>query len=351
MARDDYAIVMGVQGYPTLGGRSPPVAGDLLGPVNDVDAILAWLKSAQGGDVPDVQVRTVTTAGFPPGADPRPVERDMREAFDWLKDAAFALSDRPRRLYVYASGHGFARRRLEGGIYLADAAPESYSHLAVSDYFNWFVDAGVFRECVLVLDACMDQGRLAQVTPPHLSRAIDPEAERSTRVFAAYSARFAGRSVENAMPNGKVHGAFTYALRLALEGAASVPAPGGGRQITTASLRNYLIATTQKLMRPDQREDTGVSIEPDFGPLDDFVVVEDAPLLRLAVELTVPPAATGRTFTLQDAAFREVARFRPAGGRIDATLSPGFYVVTSETGWRAAFEITGFERHVMLAEA
>ena len=350
MARDDYAIVMGVQGYPVLGGRSPPVAGNLSGPVNDADAILDWLKSAQGGDVPQKHVRTITTAGFPPGADPRPVEQDMREAFDWLKDTTFELQDRPRRLYIYASGHGFARKRLEGGIYLADAEPENYSHLAVSDYFNWFVDAGVFRECMLILDACMDQGRLVQVTPPHLFRAIDPEAERTTRVFATYSARYSGRSVENTMPNGKVHGAFTYAMKLALEGAASVPAPGGGRRITTASLRDYLIATTQKLMRPDQREDTGVSIEPDFGPFDDFVVVEDAPLFRLEVELTLPSSATGKTFTLKDAALRKIAPFRPGTGSILVTLSPGLYLLTSETGWRAAFEITGFERHIQLAE-
>ncbi|MCL3882684.1 caspase family protein [Marivita sp. GX14005] len=345
MARNDMAFVIGIARYPTFGGNASDAARDLQGPVNDADAFVDWLKAPDGGDVPEAHIFAVTSDHFPAGAPVGPVVRDVTDKLDALRTAAKA-PPRKRRLYIYTSGHGFGRRRLEGGLYLADAAPANLSNFFVSDYFNWFLDAAYFDECILFSDACMDQGRLAAPAQPHWRREIAPG--RGTSAMGAYAARFAGRAVEGRMANGLFHGAFSYALRMGLLGAAAVVDPQGKRKVTGDSLRDYLIATMQKLMTEAERQDPRISTDPDFGPFDPVTLVEDPPPFERPVTVLLPGAVADATLNLENAAFDNLGPVTAANGSLALSLRPGLYALTSSGGWEGAFEFTGVEQEISL---
>ena len=334
MGANDMALVVGIGKYPTFGGNAAAAARDLHGPVNDADAFLDWLRNPSGGDVPSGHIFAVTSANLPAGATLGPILQHLTDTFDALKTLARQAVPR-RRLYLYVSGHGYGRKRAEGGLYLADATPANLSNLFVSDYFHWFLDAGDFEECVLFCDACMDQGRLAAPAAMHWRREIQAN---QTKALGVYAARFAGRAVEGTMPNGQVHGAFSYALHMGLSGAAAVDDGQGGRVITSDSLRDYLIATMQKLMTEAQRQHPQISTEPDFGPFDTVTLVANAPLFTAPLRLRTPPRLDGTPLRLENAALAVLGRETPANGILDLTLSPGLYLLSDPgSGWSAGF--------------
>lgn len=345
MAQNDMAFVVGIERYPTFGGNASNAARDLKGPVNDAHAFVDWLKASDGGDIPPGNIFTVTSSDFPTGNRVGPILQDLINKLETLKTAAKA-PPRKRRLYIYTSGHGFGRRRLEGGLYLADAEPKNLSNLFVTEYFHWFLNAAHFDECILFSDACMDQGRLASPTQPHWRREI--AAGRNTRAFGAYAARFAGRAVEGLMPNGQVHGAFSYALRMGLSGAAAIVDQQGHRTVTSDSLRDYLIATMQKLMTEAERQDTRISTDPDFGPFETVTLVENAPAFVRGITILLPNAQANTTLTLLDAALAPVRQAVAANGSATLHLSPGLYTLTDVNGWEGPFEFTGVEKEIDL---
>ncbi|MGB3796097.1 MAG: hypothetical protein WA957_07315, partial [Alteraurantiacibacter sp.] len=303
MAQNDMAFVVGIERYPTFGGNASNAARDLQGPVNDAEAFVGWLKAPDGGDLRKGNIFAVTSGDFPTGNPVGPVLQDMIDTLEKLKIAA-TKPPKKRRLYIYTSGHGFGRKRLEGGLYLADAEPNNLSNLFVTEYFNWFLDAAHFDECVLFSDACMDQGRLVSPALPHWRREIAPGP--GTRAFGAHAARFAGRAVEGTMPNGAVHGAFSYALRMGLDGAAAVVDAQGKRTVTSDSLRDYLIATMHKLMTEAERQDTRISTAPDFGPFDTVTLVENAPPFIRDVTILLPGVLADAQLELANAALDDL---------------------------------------------
>ena len=97
-ASRDFAIVIGISRYEHL-----PV---LEGPARDATAFASWLSDPEGGrlDASDIQLLTSEQSN-----DARfPTLRDVNNAFRPLFEAEPADENRRRRLYVYATGHGFA---------------------------------------------------------------------------------------------------------------------------------------------------------------------------------------------------------------------------------------------------
>jgi len=346
MAHNDMAFVVGIERYPTFGGNASNTAKDLRGPVNDALAFVDWLKAPDGGDVPAGNIFALTSADFPPGAAAGPVLQDLIDTLEALKTAATSPPPK-RRLYIYTSGHGFGRKRLEGGLYLADAQPDKLSNLFVTEYFHWFLNAAHFRECILFSDACMDQGRLATPALPHWRKEI--AAGPSPRAFGAHAARFAGRAVEGMMPNGAVHGAFSYALRMGLEGAAAVVDAQGNRTVTSDGLRNYLIATMHKLMTDAERRDTRISTDPDFGPFETVTLVENAPVFIRDVRVLLPGGQANAPLELENAALNVLARpVAESDATVTLKLEPGLYTLAGAEGWEGPFEFTGAETEISL---
>ncbi len=346
MAQNDMALVIAIKRYPSFGGNASSGSRDLKGPVNDASAFVDWLKSQQ---IPNKNIFDITSDDFP---DTGPVGPSLVDLTKKLDDLVKVAKEPPakERLYIYVSGHGYGRRRTEGGLYLADATPDNLNNLFVTDYFHWFLDAARFKECVLFYDACMDQGRLASPAPIHWRREVD-RVSHNIKAVGVYAARFAGRAVERTMANGKDHGAFSFALKMALDGAAAVEDGLGNRVITSESLRDYLIATMQKLMTDEQRQHPLVSTEPDFGPFDSVTLVKNAPLFQKSVQILLPDPMVGKTLFLVNAKLEEEGQLNVIEERIKLDLSPGLYVLSDNAGWESAFEFTGAETEINLRGA
>ncbi len=346
MPQNAMALVIAIKRYPSFGGNASSGSRDLKGPVNDATTFIQWLKS-QG--IPDAHIFDVTSDDFPAAGPIGPALADLTNKLDDLIKVAKEAPAK-ERLYIYVSGHGYGRRRTEGGLYLADATPDNLTNLFVTDYFHWFMDAARFKECILFYDACMDQGRLASPAPIHWRREVD-RASHNIQALGIFAARFAGRAVERTMENGKDHGAFSYALKMALDGAAAVDDGQGNRVITSESLRDYLIATMQKLMTDDQRQHPLVSTEPDFGPFDSVILVKNAPPFLKSVQILLPGPLVGKTLILENAKLKEEAQIDAIEDSITLDLSPGLYVLSDGTGWERAFEFTGAETEIDLQRA
>lgn len=347
----DHAVVIGIAQYPRLARHNPPQPHHLQGPENDARAVRDWLVDPAGGNLPPRNVRLVCSADYPSGGTGRPIVDDLRQVLDDLRAVADGAPAPLRRLYLYATGHGFGRKRNEGGVFMSDASPVDFTHLYVSSYLDWFVHAARFEEYVLLVDACMDQGRLVQPEVAHWRPVVAGAAHRG-RVFTAYAARFNGLAVEREMSSGQWHGVFTHALLLGLRGAAAVPGMGGRMEVTTHSLRDYLINTMRLHMSPAQRANPTVSDEPDFGETDRFVLVPDcAP--ATPVRLPLPAHLAGRRLTLRDARLAPVGTVVAAASdaATEVALAAGFYSVEEPGGWRAAFEVVGGGMPVTLTPA
>src|SRR3954454_11667661 len=80
---DHYAIVIGLTLYPRLGDDPP---SNLLGPVNDANAVYGWLTSPAGGGLPTENVTLINSPDPPP--DGRPDTSQIQKAFVDLADLA-----------------------------------------------------------------------------------------------------------------------------------------------------------------------------------------------------------------------------------------------------------------------
>ena len=294
MADDDYAIIVGIRRYPTL-GAPPNQTMDLEGPDRDAADVEDWLLRADGGAVKAEHIRTIASSAYPdpfPGGHAAPRRSQVVKAFRWL-DGIAAENSRTmtrfgvgRRLYLYLSGHGFARRRSDGSVFMADANRTTFAHLEAAAWADWFYRATYFDEYVLWMDCCMNP---EVPMPPEDVGFGTVQPTSSPPMFSAFAARFPSYSVEARMDDGQVHGAFTWALLTGLRGAAADPVTG---EVRSGSLHDYLLNSMRSFMTAEQRQDPQVSKEPDFGPVDDLLL---ATVKRASSHVTLrfPPAAEG----------------------------------------------------------
>jgi uncharacterized caspase-like protein len=322
MASNDYAIVVGINDYPGM-NATPAHSRDLEGPINDAEAIHAWLIDPAKGAVPPANARLICS--------PRPLPRDfttgnavpvtktiVHEFRELSELAAKSTPPLGRRLYVYMSGHGFAPERAKGAVFVADATDLATEHVFATAWVNWFYNAAYFEELVLWLDCCMTYHFTVVPQPPTL-RIVQGNSAAS-RLFTAYSAKFKQRSAEGLMPDGLVHGAFTYTLLQAL--ASAVDADG---DITTASIKQYLINRMRDNV-PDQFNDiSDVAREPDFGFDEPMVFLKGAPIPSKEVPLDGLPDGTSVDI-LGGNPSAKVASVVVQQGKVHVALRPGVYV-------------------------
>jgi uncharacterized caspase-like protein len=346
MNAEDHAIVVGIASYPGF-GRTQAEPRDLQGPDNDAQAVYNWIVSSRGGDVPPANVTLVRSGAYPAAADvlgALPGKQQIIDGFDRL-DALAEQHDHAnqglrvgRRLYLYMSGHGFAPRRKEAAVFVANATRTRTHHVFASRWYEWFSNAEYFDELVLWMDCCMV---FDLTVAPEGAGYRTLQGTTPTKMFSAYAAKFPQQAVERMMPgDGRVHGVFTYTL---LEGLANAVEARETGQVTSASLKGYLLTEMSKNMSSDQRNDPSVSQEPDFG-FDDpmvFCTVENIPLTT--VRLTFPAAAESRTFrVLTGAPAKEAATGTVQQGTGTVQLPPGFYFVKVDgLTLSSGFEIVG----------
>jgi uncharacterized caspase-like protein len=257
---------------------------NLNAPDNDAVAMAEWLRRSDGGGLPDENICTVRSADLPDpfpdehsaGPQQRAVENALNDVAE-LNPTAFEGQYAGRRLYVYVSGHGYARQRDEAAIVTAEAKRARPLNVLVSSWVDWLWDAARFKEFVLWVDTCATRAPLAYLKPCDRSPEHSQDAANG-RLFVAFAAGFDKVAVENEMPDGKWHSVFTYALLQGLEGAARTP-------ISTSTLRDYLVNSMASFMRADQRSNSLVAKEPAFGRTDELVFGQPAQRTTFPVTL------------------------------------------------------------------
>lgn len=344
----DYAVVVGISRYPSF-GPTPADANDLAGPDRDAQAIYGWLTDAGGGDVPADNIRCVRSGAYPnpfPLGGIAPRRADVVNRFRWLENIA-ERNDRNgnglavgRRLYLYVSGHGFGRHRLDGAVYAANATLNRPGHLEASLWAQWFQESSYFDEYVLWMDCCMmaESGSKLDVVG---FRTVSPT--KPATVFQSFAARFQGLAVEAEMEDGDVHGAFTWALLKGLRGANADPVTGA---VTTSRLCNYLTSAMRGFMTAEQLADPQVSKEPDFGPVDEIVLAV-VPPAAWKVTLDFGPSAVGHRWQILTADMEEKSTGIAAAEALTVRLPASVYVVRVEAATLTVpFQVIGKDQTV-----
>ena len=339
MNATDRAVVIGIRRYADAGDASGWIS-NLNGPDNDADAIAAWLRQPQGGGLPPENVRVVRSADLPDpfpndrvGPQQQAVENELN-ALAELPTNAFAGQYAGRRLYVYVSGHGYATRPDEAALVTAEAKRRRPLNVLVSSWVEWLYMAARFEEFVLWVDCCATRTPLSFLKPCDRDPEVSPNVAGGRR-FVACAAGFNQRAVENEI-DGVWHGVFTYALLQGLRGAAS-------GEVTSDSLRDYLINNMKSFMRAEQRTNSTVAKEPAFGHIDAIRFATPAQRPTFPVRLRFAQRCIGkratisvnRTSPLAAETVLQAAEWKPK-------LQTGSYVVfVPELGLYQAFSITG----------
>jgi hypothetical protein len=343
----DHAVVIGIRRYWDAAPDGSSWVTNLNGPDNDANAVTEWLGQPDGGGLPAANISTVRSADlpdpFPDEGSAGPQQRAVEQAFDnvaELKRTAFEGRYTGRRLYVYVSGHGYARQRDEAALVTAEAKRSRPLNVLVTSWMDWLWDAGRFKEYVLWVDTCATRVPLTFLKPCDR----DPDHSLNAaegRQFTAFAAGFDKRAVENQI-DGQWHGVFTHALLQGLKGAANTP-------ITTSSLRDYLLNNMSSFMRDDQRRNNAVAKEPAFARTDELDFGQPAARPTFGVTLRFPQEWVGKQVTisanstnpLNAQTVLEQAEWTPQ-------LEVGIYVLFApELGHYQAFEVTGGGEHVV----
>jgi Caspase domain len=341
----DRAVVVGIRRY--VDAQPDGWITNLNGPDNDADAVAAWLRQPDGGGLPPENIRTVRSADlpdpFPDESSAGPQQRAVEDALNdvaELSSTAFEGQYAGRRLYVYVSGHGYAKQRDEAALVTAEAKRARPLNVLVSSWVDWLWNAGRFQEYVLWVDTCATRAPLAYLKPCDRSPEHSQNAANG-RLFTAFAAGFDKLAVENEMPDGKWHSVFTYALLQGLRGAAQTP-------VTTSSLRNYLLNAMPSFMREDQISNSRVAKEPAFGRTDELVFGQPAQRSTFAVRLRFPAEWVGRRVTISVSSTSPlIAETVLAQAEWTPRLPAGVYVVFApEHGDFHPFAVNGGDSRV-----
>jgi len=347
MAKEDRAIVVGIQRYPGL--------SDLEGPENDAKAFYDWIVSPQGGDVPPDNVAFILSSKFPaanlPGS-AEPAAATLQAAFDVLQDLAEQSRKEGnglrvgRRLYIYLSGHGCAPRFNDSALLAANATPTRAGyHILGRLYADWFLRSNFFDEAILFMDCCRES---YPQTPPNVPPYIDITGQNAmdkARAFYGFGTKWSRLSRERKMADGLVHGVFTSALLEGLKGAACDPVDG---RVTAASLGNYLYANMKNFLSAADLEDPEIPKEPDLEYDKDpqsplvftTVTVPDYP-----VTINLPPTTAGKTIEIKDGKLTTVQSTIAAPPQLSLRLKRGIYLaqILAAGLQTAPFEVNGTE--------
>ena len=356
MAKDDWAIVVGVKAY-----FDPDLAG-LEGPENDANEFHQWVVSDSGGGVPPGQAQLILSSMYNPPfqavSAAMPTAEAVKSAFDHLKSIAEENEEKGngrvvgRRLYLFFSGHGFAPSHRDDLTAMltaeANVKQQKLPHILCSYMADFFWRARFFDEILLFVDCCRSIMECTQLYTPY-------DEERGSdywtvRRLYGYGARVAKESKEWKMPDGQVHGVFTRTLIDALNGSGYDP--NEPTKITAESLRDQLYNGFKANMAPADRERPDLPKEPEITyeekPGANFTIVSRASLISLLTSAKKPSfpvkivtdTAAGKQATVRDKDFKVVAR--PMLSAVtDLALERGLYAIEVGDSDGVRFEVTG----------
>ncbi|MDF2746690.1 MAG: hypothetical protein K0S98_975 [Propionibacteriaceae bacterium] len=330
----DFAVVVGVARYPELSSQG--VAVDLDGPNNDALAVRDWLVDPNGGRLEPANVRMVRSADFEPidPLDPQPARARIERELKWVELQTEAAAG--NRLYLYFSGHGFSPVLEEGALFTAEATQTSPEYVYAHAWMRWFRKAQRFRETVLWMDSCMNYEQSVPVNEVLMRPKIGTGVPGPAFIALAAQTKSA---LEHSMPDGQVHGVFTWTLLQGLHGGA---ADERGR-ITAESLRNFLYTVMPEFLPASARHSSSVDLQP-FVRADEGMVFRRLPARpKYPVRLVFPASSVGtelRIWTGRPLA--QVASAVLSSTEWTGDLLRGVYVAeVPAAGLRHGFQVSG----------
>jgi Caspase domain len=324
----DHAVVVGIAKYPGL--------TDLAGPDTDAQAVYDWLVDPAGGRLDTQNVELIRSAQFDPvdPRDPKPASGVVKAAL--VRIAAKTQQAPGNRLYLYFSGHGFAPTLEEGALLTAEASQLAPFHVYAHSWLKAFRRAGLFRDVVLWMDCCMNFQQSIMVDE------ADMRIAQSTRppgpAFVGLAAQTKS-ALEHTMPDGKVHGVFTWTLLEGLRGGAS---DERGR-VTGESLKSFLQSAMPEFLPEEARRAAAVDLHPFVRADEGMVFTRFAERPTYPVRLRIPEATAGQRLHLWTGRPHVAAVSQDLDGpEWTGRLVRGLYVAeVPDAGLRQGFQVTG----------
>lgn len=262
MPNDYYAIVVGINDYPGLKDK-------LDGAVRDAQIFYEWVTEENGGGVPKTAANAcliTSRKDLDQFLDlekkvhqARPNHLDIKKKLKKYWDHSLkkktenGVQKLGKRLYIYLSGHGF--EAMHGGftnygynvetyspaLLTANATPrkEGNPYVVPPEYALAFYCRGVFEETILIMDCCRDQREKVRPSFPDIYTKDIIEKEESIR-WLAFACQCDKKSKEKKMPDGQIHGVFSYVLMEGLKGGLEDAASDPTGSITSDLLGYYL---------------------------------------------------------------------------------------------------------------
>jgi hypothetical protein len=296
---DDYAIVIGIDNYPSL--------PRLTSTRNDIALFTEWLKKpapAGGGITDPARIKIITKPESQPSDpfDAEPVQKQVDKA---LRD--FGVMNGHligRRLYFYFSGHGIGVEFNDVAMLMANASENLLnSNIGLNSYLSMFHRKVLFEEIVFFVDCCRDRTpRTFKGNSPVFVLPDDVPAPQ-IEDFVFLASTHGNKSF--AIP--KTQGFMTQALLEGLNGKA-VNQKGA---VTSSTLADYIPKRVAELAQDNNVEQKPKVERP---PSRDIVFCR---FERTKVQIIADPGMTG-DLILRDGKFNEIGR-HPAQTAVAAT--------------------------------
>jgi hypothetical protein len=292
-----FAIAIGIDTYPQL--------RRLTASVRDATEFCEWLTSAEGGNLPDSNVKLIPSLPTIPADrfDARPIRIEIDRA---LRD--FGVEQNRRigdRLYFYFAGHGFGPSFDNVGMLMANAAMKSLTeNIGLRPYRDYFHETKHFDQVVFFLDCCRDRDFNDETMAPSFEKTAVLGGKRVVDYVIMATAYGNKAFAPVDQPTNERRGLLTKALLEGLRGAPrAVDADG---RITATSLREYLRERVPALAKDDHVEQEA---EIPGLPNEEIVFrqLDPATLKRLRVHIVVPPVLSGEMI-LRDGRRQEIGR-------------------------------------------
>lgn len=354
MNEHHYAVVVGINRYPGI--------SDLKFARKDAEDFCAWLKDAEGGDVPDGNIVLITALDheIPPGARPT----DAKPIFEQVENALSALEQRcinhcnahpedwqKSRLYFFASGHGIASDPNEAALLMANASREFYGrNFSCAKYLVFYQMAQPFKELVFFADCCRIHVGNAPIFGPTRTGVNKNNGEIITvRGFATIFGKraFEPTSEEEATNPDQLRGYFTKALIEGLKGQARDPESG---EINSRTLSDYVTDRVQALTKNRQKPYFPDSASIIFRSKDLPTVMRRTPTYQ--ARILFPGDFAGQV-ELLDGEFKSMGFHEASASPWNIDLMNGLYKITRVDGASSfrnggVFEIFGENCDVQL---
>jgi hypothetical protein len=329
MPLDDWALCVGINGYPAV--------GCLEGAEADAEEFHDWVTSA-GGVKPE-RARLIKSRLPASGRarDALPTRREIEEFFDDVDDAANE-NERlgeglvaGRRLYLFFSGHGFAPSLDASALLTANATPSAIHNIGCRLWADHIFQGGWFKEVVLFQDTCRSRLLAGTLMPPYLRKRNAPGKAR----FYAQAALNDTVALERPDGRGGKRGVFSMTLMDGLNGYARDPV---SRAITSESLRAYLQSNMKYKYAPADLERDDISREPEVFNPTPFEILPPGPVESFPVRVCLPAAAnTARIFAYSFEPIMTSTGVNPW----EFSLRVGNYEVSIDNGPSRNFQVTG----------